>query len=160
MQDWALTVTQLEHQLRIGQLTLAGLTYYAQGPMQALQLLAGMASEAAARQLSAAGLLNMLHARASSLVGDRPTAALMHQLLAAAARPYFAMLERWLCEGEGAARVGWHDTWVKGHPQYTCIYMPYTDTHAHTSCHPSTPTHTTQRSSCDDDTTAGVPCAR
>lgn len=99
LQDWMLMVTQLEHQLRLGTLRLQALVYYCQGPLSSLGLLAGIAAEAASQQLSSAGLLNLLHAKAASLAGDRAKRALVHRVLHAAAAPYFKMLERWLHDG-------------------------------------------------------------
>ena len=87
--DWTLLVTQLEHQLRLGQLNLqvrakaegegerdalcvllllniftaAGADFHCQSPMASLKLLASIAAEAASRRLTSAGLLNLLHAR-------------------------------------------------------------------------------------------------
>lgn len=99
LQDWELMIAQLEHQLRNGKLTLQGLWYYVQPPMAALKLVASIAAEASARRLRGASLLSLLHAKAGALMGDAAAHRLALRLLRAAAEPYFAMLERWLCEG-------------------------------------------------------------
>jgi len=99
LQDWWLMVTQLEHQLRLGRLTLQALVFHCQGPLATLGLLANLAAHAASARLTSAGLLNLLHTKASALAGDRVGRALLHKILHAAAVPYFRMLERWLCEG-------------------------------------------------------------
>ena len=55
LQDWMLVVTQLEHQLRLGQLSMQALVYYCQGPLASLKLLAAISAEAASKRLTAAG---------------------------------------------------------------------------------------------------------
>lgn len=40
-----------------------------------------------------------MHGRLQSLAGDPQGRALVARLLSAACEPYFAMLQRWLCEG-------------------------------------------------------------
>eukprot|EP00798_Chlamydomonas_sp_ICE-L_P000238 gene238-4000_t len=99
LQDWFLVVTQLEHQLRLGVLSMQALVYYCQSPLNSLRLLASIAGEAASKKLTAAALLNLLHAKSSALAGDRAGRALVHRLLHAACVPYFRTLEKWLCEG-------------------------------------------------------------
>jgi len=99
LDDWLLMVTQLENQLRLGSLSLQSLTFYCQEPLAALRLLAGIAAEAASKQLSAAGMLNLLQSKSAALSGDHKGRSLVHRLLHAACIPYFATLERWLCEG-------------------------------------------------------------
>ncbi|GAX72609.1 hypothetical protein CEUSTIGMA_g65.t1 [Chlamydomonas eustigma] len=97
--DWLLLVTQLEHQLRQGQLNMQALIFHCQGPAASLKLLASVSAEAASRKLTSAGLLNLLHCKALSLGGDQLGRALMHRLLAAGCVPYFQILERWLLDG-------------------------------------------------------------
>ncbi|KAL0053447.1 hypothetical protein WJX82_005855 [Trebouxia sp. C0006] len=99
LQDWNLMVTQLEHQLRTGRLTLQALWYYCQPPLASLQLLASISSEAAAGKLRGSALLNLLHQRSHAVAGDDQARRLLQKLLHAACTPYFRMLERWLCEG-------------------------------------------------------------
>ncbi|KAL4425465.1 hypothetical protein ABPG75_009481 [Micractinium tetrahymenae] len=100
LQDWELMVAQLEHQLRSSKLTLQALWYYVQPPLSALKLVASLAADASARRLRGAALLDALHARCSACMGDAAAHRLALRLLRAAAEPYFAMLERWLGEGE------------------------------------------------------------
>jgi len=99
LQDWELMLAQLEHQLRCGKLTMQSLWYYIQSPMAALRLVASIASDASSKRLRGASLLNLLHSRAAGLLGDAAAHRLALRLLHAAAEAYFAMLERWLCEG-------------------------------------------------------------
>lgn len=99
VQDWQLMLAQLEHQLKAGKLTMQALWYYVQPPMAAMRLVATIAADASFKQARGAALLNLLHAKAAGLLGDAAAHRLALRLLRAAAEPYFAMLERWLCEG-------------------------------------------------------------
>lgn len=73
LQDWALIVTQFEHQWRIGNLTLSSLVYQSQGMQASLRLLASIAGEAAAVNRSSASLLNLLHNKLVELAGRFPS---------------------------------------------------------------------------------------
>ncbi len=87
--DWYLVVTQLEHQLRTGRLTLQALVFHCQAPMGSLALVARLAAEAASSQLTSAGLLNLLARKAQALAGDQAGRALLLRLLHASVAPYF-----------------------------------------------------------------------
>ncbi|KFM24916.1 Gamma-tubulin complex component 2 [Auxenochlorella protothecoides] len=106
IQDWHVMVAQLEHQMHTGKLTLQALWYYVQPPLEALRLVAGLCAEASARGLRGAPLLDLLHDRAARSFGDARAHALLTRLLRAAAAPYFAMLARWVGEGELADPCG------------------------------------------------------
>ncbi len=67
--------------------------------MCSLHVLLHMQAEAASKELSSVGILNLLHSKAASLAGDRSARALVQQLLEASAAPYFEMLEAWMCGG-------------------------------------------------------------
>lgn len=99
LQDWELMLAQLEHQMRIGKLTLQGLWYYVQPPMASLRVVAGVAAEASSHRLRGASLLNLLHNKFHALMGDAAGQKLTLRLLRASSEPYFAALERWICEG-------------------------------------------------------------
>jgi gamma-tubulin complex component 2 len=99
LQDWSLMLAQLEHQLRRGKLTMQALWYYVQPPMAALRLVASLAAEASGRRLRGAALLDLLHERVASLLGDAAAHRLALRLLRAASDPYFAVLEKWVCHG-------------------------------------------------------------
>lgn len=99
LQQWLLVVGQLEHRARVGSLSLQALHYYVQQPAATWRLLAAMAAEAAAQQLSAAGLLNLLHAKCEALSGEASARRLMGGLMGAACAPYAHMLRCWLQEG-------------------------------------------------------------
>eukprot|EP00887_Chlorella_sp_A99_P000883 scaffold5.g883.t1 len=100
LQDWELMVAQLEHQLRSGRLTLQALWYYVQPPLGALRFVACLAAQASAGRARGAALLDLLDRRAGESLGDAQAHKLALRLLRAAAEPYFAMLERWLAEGQ------------------------------------------------------------
>ncbi|EIE26959.1 hypothetical protein COCSUDRAFT_46296 [Coccomyxa subellipsoidea C-169] len=78
---------------------LMAMWYYVQPPLASLGLAASVASEAAARKLRGASLLNLLHSRYAAVAGDTAARGLLGKLLQAGCAPYFKMLERWLCEG-------------------------------------------------------------
>ena len=99
LDDWEVMVMQLEHQLRVGRLSLQGLWFHCQQPLVTLRLLAGIAAEASRRGLRGAGLLDLLSARQNATAGDVQALRVVQQLLKEAARPYFGMLQRWMCEG-------------------------------------------------------------
>ncbi|KAK9863562.1 hypothetical protein WJX84_003827 [Apatococcus fuscideae] len=101
--DWYLMVTQLEHQLLLGRLTLQAVWFYVQQPLASLSLLAGLAGQASREGLCGAPLLDLLQAKAASVAGNPAARVLTQRLLHAAARPYFAALERWMCEGRAEA---------------------------------------------------------
>lgn len=86
--------------------TRQALWYYVQPPLEALRLVAGLCAEASARGLRGAPLLDLLHDRAARSFGDARAHALLTRLLRAAAAPYFAMLARWVGEGELADPCG------------------------------------------------------
>lgn len=60
-----------------------------QTPLASLGLLANVVAAAASCRLTSAGLLNLLHAKAAALAGDRVGRALLHRVMHAAATPYF-----------------------------------------------------------------------
>lgn len=99
LDDWEVMVMQLEHQLRVGQLSLQGLWFHCQQPLITLRLLAGIAAEASRRGLRGAGMLDLLSARQNATAGDAQALRVVQQLLKEAARPYFDMLQRWMCQG-------------------------------------------------------------
>lgn len=52
-----------------GRVVMQGMWYYVQPPLASLSLAASVASEAAARKLRGASLLNLLHARYAAVAG-------------------------------------------------------------------------------------------
>lgn len=68
---------------------LQALWYYCQPPLASLQLLASIASEAAAGKLRGSALLNLLYQRSASVAGDEQARKLLQKLLHAACAPYF-----------------------------------------------------------------------
>ena len=85
LQDWRVLLTQLEHQFRLGRLSLQALSYHLQPAQATLRLLAGVCSEAAQRGLRGAGLLNLLHSREQALAGNQAARAVVLRVLTGAA---------------------------------------------------------------------------
>ena len=97
--DWRALAVQLEHQMRIGALSLQSTWFYVQPAASALRLLAGVAAAASGPGMRGAQLLNALHVAAAGAAGDAQAAALLNQLLVASSAPYCAALGKWIYEG-------------------------------------------------------------
>lgn len=100
--DWELMIAQIENQLRNGKgtFTLQALWYYIQSPMSAFQLVAKLASDAATRRLKGASLLSHIHQLSEAVAGDPLASKFMARILRSTTDPYFAILEKWMCEAE------------------------------------------------------------
>ena len=100
--DWELMIAQIENQLRNGKgtFTLQALWYYIQSPMSAFQLVAKLASDAATRRLKGASLLSYIHQLSEGVAGDPLASKFMARILRSTTDPYFAILEKWMCEAE------------------------------------------------------------
>eukprot|EP00850_Spirogloea_muscicola_P016101 SM000128S26234 [mRNA] locus=s128:271242:277468:- [translate_table: standard] len=119
--DFNVTVAQLEHQLKIGKLSLQRLWLYCQPVIQPMRLLAELVTTINKESLFGAAILNLLQQQAwasnpyckhtkgngSAIVvacvmllgGDTSARVLLQGLLFASSMPYFHSLQRWVCEG-------------------------------------------------------------
>ena len=106
LRDFYVLVAQLEHQHRMGRLTLHRMWYYAQQHMRLLRSLAvtvcAGADGANASECAVAGapLLDLLAAAAAGSGGDPVASEALSGLLRAACAPYAAMLRQWLTTGD------------------------------------------------------------
>lgn len=75
---WRLAVARMEAAARVGRLSLQALVGHCQVPLAALQVLASVAAEVASAQLSAAGVLNLLHRRYTDQGGSVQTRRYVH----------------------------------------------------------------------------------
>jgi len=100
--DWELMIAQIENQLRNGKgtFTLQALWYYIQSPMSAFQLVANLASDAATRRLKGASLLSHIYKLSKGVAGDPLASKFMARILRSTTDPYFAILEKWMCDAE------------------------------------------------------------
>lgn len=99
LQDYHAMVAQLEHQFRLGRLSLPGLWFFVQPMIGAMQCLSTVLQIASMQGASGATLLNLLHNQATAMAGDSAVRALLQKLTHAASSPYFRILERWVYEG-------------------------------------------------------------
>eukprot|EP00268_Persea_americana_P040794 TRINITY_DN4059_c0_g1_i2.p1 TRINITY_DN4059_c0_g1~~TRINITY_DN4059_c0_g1_i2.p1 ORF type:complete len:721 (-),score=119.90 TRINITY_DN4059_c0_g1_i2:271-2433(-) len=97
--DYEAMVAQLEHQFRLGRLSIQGLWFYSQpmvGPMHALST---VIEKASAHNLMGSGVLNLLQSQAKAMSGDNAMRSLLEKMTQHASSPYLCILERWLYEG-------------------------------------------------------------
>eukprot|EP00898_Chlorokybus_atmophyticus_P003738 jgi/Chlat1/4365/Chrsp29S04513 len=99
LKDYRIMVAQLEHQFRIGRLSLQGLWFYCQPTLSGMKLLASICEQAAVQNLFGAQVVNLLHSQATTMAGDTMARKLLQRLMQATCAPYFRMLERWVYEG-------------------------------------------------------------
>jgi gamma-tubulin complex component 2 len=94
LQDYHAMVAQLEHQFRLGRLSLPGLWFFVQPMIGAMQCLSTVLKTASMQGASGATLLNLLHNQATAMAGDSAVRSLLQKLTHAASSPYFRILER------------------------------------------------------------------
>ncbi|CAG9461579.1 unnamed protein product [Pedinophyceae sp. YPF-701] len=97
--EWAALTSKMEHQQRLGRLSLQSALLFVQPAMHGLHVAASLAATAAEKSLRGGALLDLLGALRSANAGDASVHAVLHALWVAAARPYLMMLDRWLSEG-------------------------------------------------------------
>ncbi|KAK6915780.1 Gamma tubulin complex component, C-terminal, partial [Dillenia turbinata] len=97
--DYQAMVAHLEHQFRLGRLSMQGLWFYCQpmiGPMQALS---AVIQKAAASECAGSAVLNLLQSQAKAMAGDNAVRLLPEKMTQSASSAYLGMLERWVYEG-------------------------------------------------------------
>lgn len=99
LQDYHAMVAQLEHQFRLGRLSLQGLWFFCQPMMGAMQALSSVVQKATRNSYSGAGILNLLDNQAAAIAGDSAARSLLQKLLEYASAPYLGILERWVYKG-------------------------------------------------------------
>lgn len=99
LQDYHAMTAQLEHQYRLGRLSLQGLWFFCQPMVAAMQVLSTAVQRAIVQQASGAAMLNLLQKQAIAMAGDNSARSLLQKLIHAASTPYFGILERWVYEG-------------------------------------------------------------
>ncbi|XP_028054407.1 gamma-tubulin complex component 2-like isoform X2 [Camellia sinensis] len=99
LQDYQAMVAQLEHQFRLGRLSIQGLWFYSQpmmGPMQALSI---VIKKASADNFVGSAVLNLLQSQAKAMAGDHAVRLLLEKMTQSASSAYLGILERWVYEG-------------------------------------------------------------
>ncbi|KAM7514663.1 hypothetical protein LguiA_004246 [Lonicera macranthoides] len=97
--DYQAMVAQLEHQFRLGRLSIQGLWFYCQpmmGSMQALSIVTKMVSS---NNFVGSAVLNLLHSQAKAMAGDQVVRSLLEKMTQSASSAYLCILERWVYEG-------------------------------------------------------------
>lgn len=97
--DYQAMVAQLEHQFRLGKLSVQGLWSFCQPMMAALHALSIVIDKASSSNLSGSGILNLLQSQAKAMAGDNTVCTLLEKMLQSASSPYLSILERWVYEG-------------------------------------------------------------
>ncbi|KAG0468400.1 hypothetical protein HPP92_017728 [Vanilla planifolia] len=97
--DYLAMVAQLEHQFRLGRLSVQGLWFFCQPMMTALHALSIVVEKASSSYLFGSGTLNLLQSQAKAMAGDSTVRSLLEKMTQSASTPYLSILERWVYEG-------------------------------------------------------------
>ncbi|CAN6872607.1 unnamed protein product [Brassica oleracea] len=96
--DYQTMVAQLEHQFRLGRLSLQGLWFYCQPMMGSMCALAVVIQQASAKHFVGSGVLNLLQSQ-EAMAGDNSVRSLLEKMTECASNAYLSILERWVYEG-------------------------------------------------------------
>ncbi|KAF7825883.1 gamma-tubulin complex component 2 isoform X1 [Senna tora] len=97
--DYQAMVAQLEHQFRLGRLSLQGLWFYCQPMMGSMQALSIVIQKASVNNSSGSAVLNLLQSQAKAMAGDNAVRLLLEKMTQCASNAYLGILERWVYEG-------------------------------------------------------------
>ncbi|XP_028555522.1 gamma-tubulin complex component 2 isoform X2 [Dendrobium catenatum] len=97
--DYQAMAAQLEHQFRLGRLSVQGLWFFCQPMMAALHALSIVIEKASSGNLFGSATLNLLQSQAKAMAGDTTVRALLEKMTQSASSPYLSILERWVYEG-------------------------------------------------------------
>ncbi|RDX77345.1 Gamma-tubulin complex component 2, partial [Mucuna pruriens] len=97
--DYQAMVAQLEHQFRLGRLSLQGLWFYCQPMMRSMQALSTVIQKASVNNISGSAVLNLLQSQAKAMAGDNAVRLLLEKMTQCASSAYMSILERWVYEG-------------------------------------------------------------
>ncbi|GFZ14546.1 Spc97 / Spc98 family of spindle pole body (SBP) component [Actinidia rufa] len=92
-------VAQLEHQFRLGRLSIQGLWFYCQPMMGSMQALSIVVKKASANNSVGSTILNLLQSQTKAMAGDHAVRSLLEKLTQRAGSAYLGILERWVYEG-------------------------------------------------------------
>lgn len=99
VKDYMVLVAQLEHQLRVGSLSLQKLWFYIQPSLKTLDIMASVANSVNRGECIGGAVLSLLHEKTSSYIGDVKGQELCLYLTQSACVPYFEILEKWIYKG-------------------------------------------------------------
>ncbi|XP_021734335.1 gamma-tubulin complex component 2-like [Chenopodium quinoa] len=97
--DYQAMVAQLEHQFRLGRLSLQGLWFYCQPMMGSMKALSSVIQKALSNDYAGVDVLNLLQSQAKAMAGDHVVRSLLEKMSDCASSAYLEMLERWVYEG-------------------------------------------------------------
>ncbi|KAL0403399.1 UNVERIFIED_CONTAM: Gamma-tubulin complex component 2 [Sesamum radiatum] len=97
--DYQAMVAQLEHQFRLGKLSVQGLWFYCQPMMGSMQTLSIVIKKASASNFIGSAVLNLLQSQAKAMAGDHVVRSLLEKMSQSASQAYLGILERWVYEG-------------------------------------------------------------
>ncbi|CAD6260374.1 unnamed protein product [Miscanthus lutarioriparius] len=97
--DYQAMVAQLEHQFRLGRLSVQGLWFFCQRMMSSLNALAVLVEKATSNNTNGSATLNLLQSQAKAMGGDSAVRSLLEKMTEYASGAYLRMLERWVYEG-------------------------------------------------------------
>ncbi|CAL0302822.1 unnamed protein product [Lupinus luteus] len=97
--DYQAMVAQLEHQFRLGRLSLQGLWFYCQPMMGSMLALSIVIQKASENNFSGSAVLNLLQNQAKAMAGDNAVRLLLEKMTQCASNAYLSILERWVYEG-------------------------------------------------------------
>ncbi|KAI5678901.1 hypothetical protein M9H77_09851 [Catharanthus roseus] len=97
--DYQAMVAQLEHQFRLGRLSVQGLWFYCQPMMGTMQALSTVVKKVSAHNFVGSAVLNLLQSQAKAMAGDHVVRSLLEKMTQCANTAYLRILERWVYEG-------------------------------------------------------------
>ncbi|XP_019090549.1 PREDICTED: gamma-tubulin complex component 2 isoform X1 [Camelina sativa] len=92
--DYQAMVAQLEHQFRLGRLSIQGLWFYCQPMMGSMRALAAVVQQASTKHFVGSGVLNLLQSQAKAMAGDNSVRSLLEKMTECASNAYLSILER------------------------------------------------------------------
>lgn len=97
--DYQAMVAQIEHQFRLGRLSVQGLWFYCQPMMGSLRALSIIVEKASSSNISGSAMLNLLQSQSKAMAGDNAVRLLLEKMTQHASSAYLGILERWVYEG-------------------------------------------------------------
>ncbi|XP_073027591.1 gamma-tubulin complex component 2-like isoform X2 [Primulina eburnea] len=97
--DYQAMVAQLEHQFRLGKLSIQGFWFYCQPMMGSMQALSIVIKKSTANNFIGSTVLNLLQGQAKAMAGDHVVRSLLEMMSHSASQAYLGILERWVYEG-------------------------------------------------------------
>ncbi|KAI4369623.1 hypothetical protein MLD38_018046 [Melastoma candidum] len=97
--DYQTMVAQLEHQFRLGRLSIQGLWFYCQPMMGPMLVLSTVTQKCSASSSMGSAVLNLLQSQVKVMAGDSAVRSLLEKMIQRANDAYLGILERWVYEG-------------------------------------------------------------